>query len=237
MLIDRASAVIGDIKDLNKLGTSVDQLTKTQTRLDGLLVPLGTLNSLLGKIKLFSDQGIALASDNGGDLAALKSQLAQLLIKFGEDRYSVLEPDSEMKFKFWDRLKEFPSKAEKGLSKQWRDWVEGLCPKLNEEILAVLGKTSLKPRVDEILSIWAKMGMMSNKLPETTFDFDNARKLGASLTTLWNNLEGGGIPPEVLDLLKKATSDEGAPLDSLTQSTQDWLESRKILNTLRLKIQ
>lgn len=235
MLTERASAVIREIGELDRLGDDTDQLDKSRTRLNGLTGPLGKLKLLLNTCAIFSSQGISPAFDTVY-IAALKTQLSLLRVKFDQDRYSILNPDPEMKVKFWDRLKELPSEVETSLLGQWKEWIENLCPKLNFEVLAVLEKTPLGSQVNLIMAAYGEMNTLSQRLPESAGDFENAREIGKSLTDRWNNLEGEGIPVEVLELLKGAASDRGAPISSLTRLAVGWLSSRNILNTIRLKI-
>lgn len=56
------------------------------------------------------------------------------------------------------------------------------------------------------------------------------------LTTAWNSLNSTEVPEEVLDFLKQVVTSNGAPMNLLTPTVQQWLDARGIDSSFRIRL-
>jgi hypothetical protein len=233
VLIDRARVLTARIAELQELKILANEAERFRTRAEQFENPLEALRPLGAAWRLLQMRGISFSLDTPY-IAGLRSQLQKALTSFRSDRSSILEANQEFHHQFLVPLRQYPDRLKESLLSAWRGHLETKRPRVPEDILSILWNiTDFRDQVTNIRMLSRKVDEFSALLPESEGVVDESERVCSRLTAAWVNLQGDGIPQDVLEFIKKA-SNEGSAFAGLTRNVFDWLKSRDLLKRFKI---
>lgn len=233
MLIDRARVLTARIAELQELRNLANEAERLRTRTEQLENPLDALRSLSATWRLLRAQGIRVSLDKPS-IALLRSQLDGVSATFHSNPRNILEANQEIHRRFFIPIQQYPTRLKESLLSAWKEYLEAKRPRVPDDILSILWNiTDFRDQVTNIRILNRRVDELSAALPETQGIMEEAERVCSLLTEAWRNLQGDGIPPDVLQFIKKA-SDEGSSFEDLTRSVHDWLKSRDLLKRFKI---
>jgi len=235
MLTERIRQLTVEIDNLAGLKAAAAEAARFDVRVKQLENPLTEIEALATTHQILRMKNVKVELDEEY-IAALKSNLEKVSAEFKDDPKSILQPDQGLKFHFWTPLQQFPERINTSLLNAWKLYVHGKSPRIADDILMVLGNiAAFREQVHAIIDLQSKIRILCSTLPTTAEAFDQADKVTSKLTETWQNLQGDGIPSEVLEFIKKA-ADDGASFMDLSDSILAWLKSRNLVEMLKITI-
>lgn len=118
----------------------------------------------------------------------------------------------------------------------WNDYLRSSRPEINDVLLDVLGsQPSFAQPVNQLRKI-AEEIEMSRDLPQEEEQIERYKQLVLQMRSIWDGIEGGAVPPDVLKFLQNAVSTTGAPLDLLTDDVKAWLGDRGVKRSFKIRL-
>lgn len=169
----------------------------------------------------------------GGEVASFKKPVQGVLAgtrrvatAFHEDKSTFLAP--EIASSFWNPLEAMPKKIRVELEKEWEKYVDAKIPASQADILETLSKVpGFAHQAATVRSMCSELRSLGATLPQSD-SFQKLDVLTEQLNQAWSELDGEGLPPTVLDFLKKAHAN-GFSLADLDNDVLDWLKKQNLL--------
>lgn len=154
---------------------------------------------------------------------------------FTKNPQSVLEKTAFQAF--IKAIKTTVTAVSQGLLQEWKLYVEGLMPYIQQDTLNILKKVpAFKWETELIEQHMASLRNHMNRLPNVNAEIEQLREISKVLHQLWNKFGQGNVPPEILHFLRLAGSSTGAPLSILTEEILNWLNEHGIYNDCTIRI-
>ena len=223
--IERAREVGDNIPKLKMLNDEKSRLDEYRARKMIVVGATETLGEHATIAKELQGRG-ALISGLKTSVIGLQQVVRRLIIEFRDDRTVIIAPE-KVEF-FWTPLKPMPEKVGRELKKVWKGYVESKIPSGQAEILQILSNVQgFADQAGMVKQCRENMRDLGDQLPKQE-DFLTLDHLTERLTQAWSDLNGDGLPPAVLNFLKKAHM-SGISLAELENDVLDWLRDQGLL--------
>jgi len=228
---DQLRARIDDLVDRKRLRNYVQPF---RTRAEALQAPADRLGRLMRVLTAFRARGIRVPLD--ADMAAaLREHVRTLRERYTADRASIVSPDGELRFAFWQPLEAYPDQVEAALMAAWTAHVEAQLPPHQPGLLEVMARVpGFGAQVATIARFYADAATLARTLPDDE-SFTALDGIAAGLQRAWSELSGPGIPDEVLTFLRAATTG-GAPRVNFTAAVERWLVEHGLMANVRIAL-
>lgn len=236
MLLERIQGLADKISHYQKIQAAAKGAEQFRTREQQISSAASSLSEVKKRIGAFNKAGILI------EFVPAKSEA---LIKNARSIESVLEENPgglgdlpfNFKYDFYDRLNSIASAASKEVGKAWQSYVAANTSLGSSELLDTLAKVpQLRRSVNSIRKIRMAIDDLAKETPSNpSLAIKQLDKLTAELRSAWSEVAAEGIPKSVVSFIRKCGS-EGAPLSYLTDEVHDWLDSRDLLGSFRIRI-
>jgi len=223
--VERARAVGDSLPKLKRLKDEKSRLDEYTARKKILVGATEALEEYAIVAKELQERGTPVTGFKKSVLGHQK-EVQRLIKAFREDRKVIIAPETTESF--WHPLKLMPAKVKDELEKAWKKYVESMIPSGQVEILEILGRVQgFAGQAAAVNRLRNDMGRLGNQLPKQD-DFQTLDNLAEQMKQAWNELNGEGLPPAVLNFLKKAHRN-GISLADLDNDVLDWLRGQDLL--------
>lgn len=236
MLIEKATSLVAEIEQFEKLKASAKGAQALEARVNQLRPAADDLAEAARKLKEIRSAGIAVDFiPREGD--GLSKRAADLLAGLRSDPKSIVNPGDELKFQFVDRLSSLASAAESAALAGWKRFVVENSDSAGEEILSALSAVpDYRVVVSRIRAIQGRIVRLASAVPtDARSAMDELKQLVAEHRAAWSEMTAGGIPHAIIHFLR-ACSAGGARLDSLTEEVEAWLTERNLTHLFTVKL-
>lgn len=161
MLIEQSQTLSTKIEALEGKRVEAGDAQKYATRSSALRDPVARLKILMQALELLRSRGVVvdgMTSDSG-----MRSRLDSISETFDLDSDSILEPDGEMRWGFWDKLRELPKQVESRLISAWRQYIDSTVSPLPVEMVEALADGS--PEWRDLNSLYQRIESLKSELP------------------------------------------------------------------------
>ncbi|MPW20164.1 hypothetical protein GCT13_25560 [Paraburkholderia sp. CNPSo 3157] len=236
MLLERATGLTGKIDRYQKLKAAAKAADIVRTRTDQIGKAAALIAHAREAIDRFKAAGVAIqfAPANADDLSEKASVLRTIA---AETPAGLADPPFNIAYDFTDRLSGIALRADAAIRDGWRRYIEANSPGGSEEVLDALGKLpQLRLGVTRIRQCRQRIAALAATPPtEPARAIDELRELVAEHRTAWTELTSDNVPDAVIRFLR-ACAGEGAQVAALTVDVRNWLETRDLLGSLRIRI-
>jgi hypothetical protein len=230
-LIERSLAFAAEAKDLDALKKSANMVAAVGTRAQMLETALANLRLAGGQRALLQQRGIKVDADVSSaegfvhHLTVLKAATMDNPSAVTEGAPKTLNP-----------LRAFTTTLSEASAAAWGRYVSAELPRVGADILPVLAQVpALKIRVESFRTLQSAALGKANNLPTGGSDFEAFDKAAAACQAAWDALDADSIPVGVTRFIRSATSEAGAPIDSLTDEVSDWLKAHKLAASFTIR--
>lgn len=135
-----------------------------------------------------------------------------------------------------DALQAVCRDTEAELRNAWRRYVAGRIPSVNADLLDVLQQVpAFRHPVEVIRQRLRELRDQQEQLPPSAAALEAVDRRVGEIGAAWRKLTSDEVPPAVVDFLRQAGVG-GAPLSLLTDEVRDWLVSRRIDGSFRIRL-
>lgn len=232
MLIDDCQQLSIRAKSVSDLRSNVDELKNFKTRQAEIEKIEKDLNSLVESLQTFKDKGI-----HGftllQEVEEFLLQVIDIEKQFKTEHKSLLEPKKIKTLEV--KSKTLRAAITRQLSQQWITYRNSHVPNIDKKFLSAL----------EMIPNFSKIVVQVEKLSSEIEDFDYPKNhdqfqkledMIAQLITAWSSLNSDEVLPEVLRFLKEVATTNGAPMNLLTPTVQQWLDAKEIGSSFRIRL-
>jgi hypothetical protein len=224
-LIQRAQELSLKIPLLKKLQVEKQKLDEYTARRDNLRNIKMVLEEFARIAEGLRHRGCDI-SDIVVSTQGMRKETKKLADTFRDNRTVIIAPESVATF--WMPMDSMPKKVKRELEKAWKSYVESQIPSRQADTLTVLSYVpSFSTQAKEVLRHREGMQNLSRALPQDE-DFVRLEKLSQMVRRAWENLDGEGLPPTVLNFLKKAHLN-GIPMADMDNAVLEWLRQHNLL--------
>ncbi|WP_186098802.1 hypothetical protein [Burkholderia gladioli] len=236
MLLERATDLAGKIDRYQKLKRAANAADIVRTRTEQIGKAAALIAQAREAIDRFKAAGVAIefAPTNADDLSEKARTLRAIA---SETPAGLADPPFNIAYDFTDRLKGIATGADTAIREGWRRYSDANSPGGSDEVLDALGKLpQLSLGVTRIRQCRQRIAALAATPP-----MDPARaivqltELVTEHRTAWTVLTSDNVPDAVIRFLR-ACAGEGAQLTALTLEVRNWLETRDLLGSLRIRI-
>lgn len=225
-LIERSVAFAEAARDLDGLKKAANLVSAVGTRAQMFESALANLRLAGGQLTLLRDHGVTVQVDVSS-ATGFAHYLTALKVSMADDPSAVTVSDVGQKT--LTPLRAFTTSLSEACAAAWRAHVIARLPRVGTDLLPVLAQVpALKARVERFRSLQAAARGRADSLPTSEADFKAFERAADACHAAWQALDAEGIPAHVTRFLRGATSNAGAPLDSLTDEVSAWLETHKL---------
>ena len=230
---------------LEQLSTLTDQVVRIQegqgarremAALQGrgqmLAQPAALYADLAARARTLRSRGIAF--DPPEDLVPFGFRGKQVLAAFEQDPGSVIEPSSDVRYGFWDRLGDVAVAIERNLRDGWVAHINATMPRIDNGLIDVLPSISEgdRRRAAEIQNAARALTMAA---PDDVETIDTLDALAVRARELLGSLGVEGLSDDVRTFVTALARNE-ATLDLVTQGVLEWLRAEDLLARVQLRL-
>ena len=229
--IERARDLSRKIPELKKLQDEkqwLDKYAAFRTKLEDLTTALEGLAGIADELrkKGWEVTGFKVAAQG------MLTETRKVIAAFGNDKSSSIAPQTSQTF--WTPLEAMPKKICNVLEKEWKNYVESKIPSDQTDILEILSKVQgFSDQTTTVHGLFSKMRSLGGQLPKKG-DFELLDTLANQVQQAWESLDVDGLPPTVLDFLKKAHTN-GFSLADLNDDVLNWLKEKNLLGQYAIR--
>jgi hypothetical protein len=163
MLIEQAQTLSSKIEALEGKRVEAGDAKKYADRSSALREPVSRLKHLMQALELLRNRGADVTgmSADGG----VRARLETITASYDVDSDSILEPDGEMRFGFWDKIRELPNLVESRIKFAWKQYVEATVFPLPAEIVEALAVGS--PDWRDLNTLYQNIDSLKSDLPDS----------------------------------------------------------------------
>jgi hypothetical protein len=236
MLLERATRLAEKIGRYQKLKAAADVAVLVSTRADQVGQAAALVAQAREALSLFLAAGITVEffPANADEL----SEKAKTLRAIAADAPAGLaDPPFNVAHEFTHRLRGLATGADGAMREGWRRFIVENSPSGSDDVLDALGKLpQLRAGVTHIRQCRQKIATLAATLPaDPARAVNQLRELAAEHRVAWTELTSDKLPGAVIMFLRACAGD-GAPVTALTAEVRDWLETRDLLASLRIRI-
>ncbi len=230
MLVDRSQILITKIEALEGKQVEAGDAKNYATRSDALHDPVKVLKRLVQTIDMLKTRGVKVPNNppDGG----LRSRLETLSSNYDNDSDSILVPDGDMQWGFWQRLDELPRQLEVKIKFAWSKHVDETVFPIPPKIVSALANGSSEWR--KLSTLYERIETIKNQLPdaETVTQFESLVKDERAAK---KNLGGDSDLEDLEPFILKAQAGN-ADLSMITDELKSRLDEMGILGLFSIGI-
>lgn len=236
-LAERAGALRARIAQLANADAIAKNQQALRTRHGQFTERVAPLVAFAGVRRRFNEAGIPVSLPTD-PIRELLQTSRKRRIAFEADPASIADDPANSTFNYGFLV---PLQSQAGyirgrLEEAWRSYLVAPLGGLDEELLRILGQVpGLEAAVVDIQNASARLRQLAETLPQDEAAVVRAQELMRDLRARWEALPTAEIAPEVLDFLRDAVMQTGAPLTSLNATVRNWLEAHGLLTNLRVR--
>jgi len=234
MLLDDCQQLNTSAKNVTDLRSNVNELKNFQDRQKDLETILSDLNPLVEAFRVFKARGL-----RDFTLLAEAENFLTLVIEvenqFKNDHKWLISPKKIKPLQ--EKAKALKDSIEKQLRQQWIAYRKSRVPDVSKDFLSVLERLpKFSKTVATIQSLSSQIEIQILGYPQNQVQFEKVEAAITQLTDSWKNLNSNEVPPDVLNFLKDAATINGASMNLLTPTVQEWLDSQEIGSSFRIRL-
>lgn len=233
MITQKAAAVIDLAAQKKQARAIADQFEGFTSRARQVEQEVARLEPLVATWRLLRAHGLAVQSPAARVRGAL-ARVTEVRAQYEADPLSVVAND-------WyrpttDALQAVCREVEAELRNAWRRYVSGRIPSVNFELLDVLEQVSaFRQPVSIVRRRLRELREQQEQLPAGEAALEAVDRRVSEIDAEWRKLTSDEVPPAVIEFLRQAGVG-GAPLSLLTPEVRDWLVSRRIDTSFRIRL-
>lgn len=236
MLLERASRLAEKIGHYQKLKAAADVADLVRTRADQVGQAAALVAQAREALSRFFAAGISIEyfPANADELSEKARTLRAIA---AEAPAGLADPPFNVTHEFTHRLRGLATGADGAMREGWRRFIVENSPGGSDDVLDALGKLpQLRAGVTQIRQCRQKIAAIAATPPaDPARAVDQLRDLAAEHRAAWTELTSDNLPTAVIMFLRACAGD-GAPVTALTAEVRDWLETRNLLASLRIRI-
>lgn len=236
MLLERAAALATEISSYQKLKNAAEEADQFATR----ATQFGNVSLLITRLRetlrALADAGVAVDFVPGDGVGyADKARVLREAIR--ADPAKLNDPPFDIKYAFMDRLNGIASAGHKAAGAAWKTYVERRVTFGADDVLSALAQVpQFRGSVARIRQIRGDLAAFGADLPADPKEaIARLDALASQHETAWNTLAASDIPSSVVAFIRAAANSE-ALLSAFTPEVQQWLASRNLLDSFRIKL-
>lgn len=236
MLLERAAGLAESISRYQKLKIAANEAELFRTRAAQVGEAAALLTQARAALSRFSKAGVAI-DYFPANVEELSEKATKLRAIAAEDPAGLANPPFNVTHEFTNRLRGLAVAADTAIREGWQRFVAENGPGGSDEVLEALGKLSqMRAGVTRIRQCRQKIAVLATTVPaDPVRAVEQLRELATEHRAAWTELTADSVPPAVI-LFLRASAGEGAPLTALTGDVRDWLETRELLASFRIRI-
>lgn len=234
MILDKTQTLAKLITNKQYLRDNTEKIASYKARLEKLRDFINLLEPPVRSLQAIKAKGLD-CPQLTQETAKTRAALDDLISKFQSDPAQLTQPQILNVL-----AREIPNlsiRLKGDLRDIWRQHVKENTPTTNKELLDVMGKLpNFRSTVISLRNLSQEIDQLKEQLPESTAKIDEFENKAAAMIDYWNQLSGGGIPPDVLTFLRESVK-LGASLDSLNNEVLSWLADNNMKNYFKIRVQ
>jgi len=238
-LLKRSRTLAADVAALVDLRERAKHAELIEQRANSLVAKATELAGLQAAVQVLSGEQIAVHALDRSLVAGMRTQTADLQRRFAQDKSVMREPfpGEDFRYFYLASVAKCATSGRAALADAWRDWGERQLPRVDDEVLGILGQLpALKDAVARIREKRTLALKSVATLPDAPAAVLMLTSLASDIRTQWQNLAGDGIAAPVLAFLRAAGGQDGAPYALLTDEVLRWLNEHRLAQSLRVRI-
>jgi len=236
MLLERASGLAEKIGHYQKLKAAANAADLVRTRAEQIGQAAAVLAQAREALLRFSAAGVKIDyfPANADELSEKARTLRAIAT---EAPAGLADPPFNVLHEFILRLRALATSADSAIREGWRRFAVENSPGGSNEVLDALVKLpQLRAGVIHIRQCRSKIAALADAPPaDPARAIGELRELVAEHRAAWAQLTSDNLPDAVI-LFLRACGGEGALVTALTAEVRDWLETRNLLGSLRIRI-
>ena len=232
MISEDAKHLVELIERMNQLKANVDQRAGFRTRQSELEEAARELAKRVAAVNSLATRG-AVKPNVGARANAFLNHINTVASNFNQEPSWIISFNNRP---FENSLKSLNAELDEYISSEWRAYTER-SRHANAQVLDVLsGIPAFAQTVQKVRGLTARLEQRRSSRPTSEEDFEYFDDLVREVDAAWSELGSDEVPPNVEKFLKAAGGREGAGLDLLTDDVKEWLETRKIDTSFRIRM-
>jgi len=232
MISEDAKHLVELIERMNQLKANVDQRAGFRTRQSELEEAARELAKRVAAVNSLATRG-AVKPNVGARANAFLNHINTVASNFNQEPSWIISFNNRP---FENSLKSLNAELDVYISSEWRAYTER-SRHANAQVLDVLsGIPAFAQTVQKVRGLTACLEQRRSTRPTSEEDFEYFDDLVREVDAAWSELGSDEVPPNVEKFLKAAGGREGAGLDLLTDDVKEWLETRKIDTSFRIRM-
>jgi len=232
MLLEKCEQLSNIAKSVTDLRSNVVELKTFQDRQADIEKIVSDLAPFIEALRVFRSKGMQ-------DFIILKeardflARIVEVEEQFKDDHKCLISPRRIKPIQ--EKAKVLRDSIEKQLRQQWIAYRKSHVPDVGKDLLSVLAKLpKFSKTVATIQSLSSQIQILD--YPQNQGQFERVETAITQLTDLWKNLSSNEVPLDVLNFLKEAATINGASMNLLTPTVQEWLDSQEIGSSFRIRL-
>ncbi|MDQ3802287.1 MAG: hypothetical protein M3416_00290 [Acidobacteriota bacterium] len=232
MIAEDAKHLVELIERMNQLKANVDQRAGFRTRQSELEEAARELAKRVAAVDSLAARGSG-KPNVAARANAFLNHINTVASNFNQDPSWIISFNNKP---FENALKGLNTELDEHITREWRAYTER-SRHANTQVLDVLsGIPAFAQTVQKVRGLTARLEQRRNNRPTSEEDFLNFDELVRQVDAAWSELGSDEVPPDVERFLRAAGGREGASLDLLTEDVKEWLETRKIDSSFRIRM-
>jgi len=239
LLTSRAVAFVQEAENYKKKREIAGEADRFSSRASQLKAPSEALSGLQRLANELAREGIAPEVPEKL-LSATADRASKHLTEFEADAKQFVEPNVELAQEFLGMLKKLEADYKDSVRRAWDQYVEELIKPLPEAVLqAIATLPAYQSQVAALRGKHADAQKLAKSVPaigDVGPVLRRIRQLNSENDAAWNELNGSGLPDDVLAFLRKSGSTSGASLSDATPAIVKWLQARDLLSSFLIRV-
>lgn len=215
-----------------QLQRQLDQLNRFATRREQIERLQAKLQQLSATAALLRSEGMSSA------LPGLAEPISKSL---GEFRAAyTTAPDQALDRPFTqlkEKVERILEPLERAQMEAWTSHVTGKLRGVADELLTILQKIpAFTPTVNAVRGRVMALQQKHRLPPRSAEELNAFKQALQDIDAEWRKLGSENVPKEVVAFLREAVSQQGSPLDLLTDTVRAWLVSNRLTSTFRIRL-
>lgn len=238
-LLERSRTLAADVAALVDLRERASHAELIEQRANQIVSKATELAGLQAAAQVLLGNQLEVRTLDRNLLAGMRTQTADLQRRFAQDKSVMREPfpGEDFRYFYLAPVAKCATSGRAALVDAWRDWGERQLPRVDDEVLGILGQL---PALREAVARIREMRTLALKsiatLPDVPAAILMLTSLASEIRSQWQSLAGDGIAAPVLEFLRAAGGQDGAPYGLLTDDVLRWLREHGLAQSLRVRI-
>jgi DNA repair exonuclease SbcCD ATPase subunit len=232
MIAEDAKHLVELIERMNQLKANVDQRVGFRTRQEELEEAARELEKRVVAVNSLAARGSG-KPNVAARANAFLNHIDTVASNFNQAPSWIIDFNNNP---FRNALRGLNAELDEHITNEWRVYTER-SRHANTQVLDVLnGIPAFAQTVQKVRVLTARLEQSRRSRPTSEEDFQNFDDLVTQVDAAWSELGSDEVPPNVERFLRAAGGREGAPLDLLTDDVKEWLETRRIDTSFRIRM-